>query len=151
MSFAANGGSAAGRTTVRSQWEVTPTLVPFDGRALGLGARHDTGAPVAGTGSSVALNDVALGRGQGSVHHWRLRTTSRSPYFPHTPWFSPATTTPTETHVRTGGTITGVEDTPSPLVARIESSRPIDHKSSKRVLGDDGMQLFDSCFFKMLG
>ena len=49
---------------------------------------------------------------------------SRSPYFPHTPWLSPATTTPTETHVRTGGTITGVEDTPSPLVARIESSRP---------------------------
>jgi len=118
------GRSAAGRTTVRSQWEVTPTLVPFDGLALGLGASHNTGAPVAGTGSSVALNDVALGRGQGSVHHWRLRTVSRSPYFPHGPWFSPAFTTPTETHVRTGGTITGVDDAPAPLVARIESSRP---------------------------
>jgi hypothetical protein len=118
------GRSAAGRTTVRSQWEVTPTLVPFDGLALGAGARHDTGTPAVGTGSSVALNDVALGRGQGTVHHWRLRTLSRSPYFPHTPWFSPTTTTPTETHVRMGGTITGVDDTPAPLVARLESSRP---------------------------
>ena len=118
------GRSAAGRTTVRSQWELTPTLVPFDGLALGAGARHDTGAPLVGSGSSVALSDVAQGRGQGSVHHWRLRTLSRSPYFPHTPWFSPAFTTPTETHVRTGGTITGVEDAPVPLVARIESSRP---------------------------
>ena len=118
------GRSAAGRTTVRSEWELTPTLVPFDGRATGKGAKQNTGAPQPGVGSAVPLNDLATGRGQGSVHHWRIRTLSRSPFFPRTPWCSPSTSTPTETHVRMGGTITAVDDGGAPLVARLESSRP---------------------------
>ena len=120
------GRSAVGRTTVRSQWELIPTYMPFSGKGLGQGAIHDTGVPVAGVGSATALSDLAQGRVPGSVHHWRLRTVSRSPFFPRTPWFSPGITCPTETHLRLGGTITGVEDefAPDAPAARLWPARP---------------------------
>jgi len=48
-----------------------------------------------------------------TAYRWRVRSESRDPYFPRTPWRSLAYNTGSETDVRTGGTLVAVGDPPA--------------------------------------
>jgi len=104
------GRSAAGRDRLRLEWEVKPLGSLFDGLPLGSGGASDTGAPTA-EGSAVALAELVSGLGAGAPYHWRLRTTSRSPQFPHSRWLSPPGNGCEETDLRTAAAGTGVSET----------------------------------------
>jgi hypothetical protein len=82
------GGSAAGRDDVRLEWEMEPLAALLDGFGLGRGGWVDNGAY--GAGNPPLLDSGALARPAGSVAHWRARVAGRSPFFPHSAWFSPA-------------------------------------------------------------
>lgn len=119
------GRTPAGRGQVRFQFEVKPFGVPFDGSGLVTGATFDTGTPVPGSGSAVALSQLASGLTAETLYHWRLRTITGSPFFPRSPWFTPAGNALTEADVRTGETTTGVETAVAPSGPRmLESARP---------------------------
>ena len=82
------GRTAAGRDRVRLEWEVEPLGTAFDGAGLGRGTSSDTGSPIVGVGSAVALDELIEVLAPTGPHHWRLRTVSGSPFFPRSPWFS---------------------------------------------------------------
>ncbi|MCK4414564.1 MAG: FG-GAP repeat protein [Candidatus Eisenbacteria sp.] len=94
------GRTPAGRGRVCLQYEVKPAGTPFDGMGLITGSVFDTGMP-SGGGSAVALEEVVTGLLGNSLHHWRLRTVSDSPFFPRSPWFSLPDNAITEADVRT--------------------------------------------------
>jgi hypothetical protein len=103
------GRTPAGRGNVQLEWEVKPLGIPFDGLSTERGLATDTGVPVPGAGSAVLLSEFVPGLANETPYHWRLRIRTDSPYFPHTPWFSPPYNTITETDLRTG-TVTSVSD-----------------------------------------
>jgi hypothetical protein len=119
------GRTPAGRGQVRFQYEVKPFGVPFDGSGLVTGATFDTGTPVPGSGSAVALSVLASGLTAETVYHWRLRTVTDSPHFPRSPWFTLAGNALTEADLRTGQTTTSVETAGVPGGrSLLEAARP---------------------------
>jgi hypothetical protein len=97
------GRTAAGRGDVRLQWEVKPLGTPFDFIGLGTGAALNTGTPTS-IGSAVPLSELVSGLAPQTLHHWRVRILSDSPFFPHTPWLKLPYNAVTESDVRTGPT-----------------------------------------------
>ena len=93
------GRSAAGRERVWLEWEVKPLGTAFD-VALSSGTPLDTGAPVGGTGSAVALNEQTAAIAAGTPYRWRMRIASRSPYFPWSRWLTLPGNAVTETDLR---------------------------------------------------
>ncbi len=123
------GRTPAGRGLVRMVWEAKPLGTLLDGTDLGIGPLTDTGVPVAGFGSVVPLNDRVSGLAEGTPYHWRLRTVSRSPFFPRTPWFSMEGSGWQETDLRTARGASGVADDEAGQTAgltelRLEAARP---------------------------
>ncbi len=125
----------AGRGKVKLQIEVKPAGTPFDGTGLLTTSLVQTGVPIS-DGSSVAIHQLATGLAPGTVHHWRLRIASDSPFFPRSPWLWHPGNAVTEGDVRTGGTATAIADgspapashlrlgpgTPNPFSSRAEFS-----------------------------
>jgi hypothetical protein len=107
------GRTAAGRGKLHLEWEVKPLGVPFDGTGIGSGPVLDTGVPT-NRGSAVALNQLVAGLTAETAYHWRLRTVSRSPFFPRSPWFSLPGNCRTETDLRTNAAGVAVADLPAP-------------------------------------
>jgi hypothetical protein len=100
------GRSAAGRSSVRLQWEVEPLGSPFDANGIVSGAAaYDTGAPDFIDGSAVELGELVSGLDPGTYHHWRVRIRSDSPFFPRSPWFSPPFDGRHESDLRTAGCV----------------------------------------------
>ena len=93
--------SAAGRTKVGFEVEARRLGEPFTGAALP-GAWLDSGAPSPGEGSRVGVSADMTGLTASIPMRWRARVRSRSPFFPTSPWISPAANDPTETDLRTG-------------------------------------------------
>ncbi len=121
----ARGRSAGGRSRVRLEWNIAEVPDPISGSPTE-GSWADTGPPVIGQGSAVTLLATLAGLAQETPHHWRLRIASDSPFFPHTPWLTPATSVPSLMHLRTGE---GVLSTGDPEEApatrlRIETASP---------------------------
>ena len=119
------GRSAAGRDAIRLQFEVKPRGTPFDGSGLVAGPVRDTGAPGV-DGSAVQLADLAGGLDPSTLYHWRLRTISRSVYFPRSRWLSPPGNAPSEADLRTSSS-TGVAEGPGdggPLHALLDAPAP---------------------------
>jgi hypothetical protein len=110
------GRTAAGRGLIRLEYEVEPFGVPFDGDGVLTGPEVDTGAPVFGTGSAVALSGLAHDLAGGTLYRWRLRTVSDSPFFPQTRWLSLAANGVEEADLRTAFENTDVA-TPSVAAA----------------------------------
>jgi hypothetical protein len=108
------GRSAAGRGAVRLEAEVKPFGVPFDGSGIVTGDAFDTGAPSQGIGSAVPLAELAGGLVEETLYHWRLRIASRSPFFPRSPWFTPAGNALTEADLRTAAPPVGIADEGAP-------------------------------------
>ncbi len=106
------GRTPAGRGKIRLEWEVKRAGVAFDGTGLGQSLNEvDTGLPVAGAGSRVAVNELIASLSPGTAFHWRVRTLSDSPFFPHSLWLSPAGNGAGETDFRTTGTPSSVATT----------------------------------------
>ena len=103
----ANGRSAMGRDRVQTQFQIAPAGVAFTGPTL-VGGTFDTGAPVAGQGSTVYATATASGLAPQSPYHWRIRFKGRSPYFPHTAWCLMPGNGGKETDVRTGAALTSI-------------------------------------------
>ena len=83
--------------------------------------------PMPDFGSYVAMNAGVSGLDENTPCHWRLRTASRSPFFPWTPWMSMAGTVPSQRQVRTGRTVSGIEVDAAPAIAgglRLEMAHP---------------------------
>ena len=107
------GRTAAGRGSVRMQYEVKPFGALFDGQGIVTGPEVNTGAP-GGSGSVVPLSALANGLAPDALYHWRLRLISDAPFFPRTPWISPPGAE--EADLRTKAGTTAVGD-PSPSSA----------------------------------
>jgi hypothetical protein len=132
------GRTAAGRGKLRLEWEVKPLGVPFDGTGLVRGALLDSGTPT-NRGSAVALSELVAGLTAATPYHWRLRTVAGSPFFPRSPWFSPAGNGRNETDLRTAAPGTGVADAPaapSPAAPRLRGSRPNPVRSESAITYD---------------
>ncbi|MBD3336403.1 MAG: T9SS type A sorting domain-containing protein [Candidatus Eisenbacteria bacterium] len=104
------GRTAAGRGRVRLEWEVKPFGVAFDGTSIESGVLYDTGDPDPNAGSAVMLSELVTGLETDSEYHWRLRIAGRNPFFPSTPWFSPAGNGPAELDIRTAGGASGAPE-----------------------------------------
>ena len=115
------GRTPQGRGTVRLQYEVKPFRTPFDGSGLVTGPALDTGLPQS-DGSTVGLTGPVTGLALNTLYHWRLRTTSDSPLFPRSPWFSLPYNAATEADVRTNNVASevpeGADTAPRLLVLR---------------------------------
>jgi hypothetical protein len=96
-----DGRTPAGRGDVRLEWEIRPLGVAFDGTALDDGVALDSGAPEAGVGSRVHLDEIVTGLVVDEPYHWRARIVTGSPFFPRSPWFSVPGNGRRETDLRT--------------------------------------------------
>jgi hypothetical protein len=81
-------GSAAGRTKVRLEWQVSASGSPLGGATLARGGWSDSSP--SGAGSSQALDSGGVAVPGAGRAQWRLRVAAKSPYFPHSPWLSPS-------------------------------------------------------------
>ena len=81
------GRTPAGRGRVRLEWEVKRYDVLLDGANVRDGVFVETGAP-GPNGSVVALGVHPGNLASATLHHWRLRVGSDSPFFPRSPWLS---------------------------------------------------------------
>jgi hypothetical protein len=120
------GRTAGGRGKIRLQCEVKPVYMAFYGTGLLTSPAYDTGAPGAG-GSVVTLEQLVTGLETNELYHWRLRVLTDSPFFPRSPWFSPAFNGAWEADVRVGvPDATAIEDfdTPAPGLMLLESVAP---------------------------
>ncbi|MBU1948097.1 MAG: FG-GAP repeat protein [Candidatus Eisenbacteria bacterium] len=95
------GRTPAGRGMVCLQVEIKPFGTPFDGAGLLTGPLTDTGTP-SGAGSVIPLSELASGLTSSTLYHWRVRTMSRSPFFPRSPWLSLPDNNSAEADVRIG-------------------------------------------------
>jgi hypothetical protein len=106
------GRTPAGRGRVRLQAEVKPLGIPFNGLGLVTGAVANTGAAGA-SGSAVPLSELVNGLASETLHHWRLRVVTDSPFFPRSPWLTLPYNAPTEADLRTAGATAEVDDNPA--------------------------------------
>jgi hypothetical protein len=117
------GRTPLGRGRLRAEWEIKPLGMTFTGTGLARGGFAKTGAPGA-DGSVVALDELAAGLQPATAYHWRLRFVGDSPFYLHSPWFSPQGNCPTETDLRTAGGPTDVARTSTPPASRPALAQP---------------------------
>ncbi len=83
------------------EWEVKPLGTAFDGTGLARGA---VGQPVVAGGPDLMLEELVSGLAPSTAYRWRARIVTTHPFFPTTPWFTPAGANGSnEVHVRTDG------------------------------------------------
>ena len=99
FSLYARGSSPAGRAYVRLEYAVAEYGTPLETAPIQHGDWFFTSPD--GHGYGAELFETVSGLTPGTLYHWKLRVATRSPFFPHTPWFSMAPSTPTQMHVRT--------------------------------------------------
>ncbi len=109
-----SGRTSAGRGRVQLEWEVKPLGTAFDGTGLGTSGVFTTGAPLVGAGSQFPLTGTPSGLTSWTPYHWRARVLTDSPFFPRSPWFSPAYNAPSETDLKTTSTLVGVPGSATP-------------------------------------
>jgi hypothetical protein len=114
---AALGRSAGGRDAVRLEVEVKPLDVAFDGSGTLLAGAFDSGL------GGAELSQLVTGLAPGAAYRWRLRVLADSPFFPRTPWFTPAGNAATEIDLRTGGAATAVAE-PRPAATLVSFAAP---------------------------
>ncbi len=103
----AEGTSSAGRGKLRIVWEIKAHGALLDGTGLGYGAWTVSGKSAESAPST--LDSGTLSLPAGTSLHWRARVASRSPYQPHSRWFSPQGNGPNEADLRTRAYISGVD------------------------------------------
>jgi len=143
------GRTPAGRGRVRLQWEVKPFGTPLDGTGLVTGPAFDSGAPT-GAGSTVALSELASGLDPGTLHRWRVRILTDSPFFPRSPWLRQAGGAVPQGDVRTVPVTTAVdEEDMMPPLRRLGAGTPNPFRTDVRFSytlqqeGDHRLDVFD--------
>jgi FG-GAP repeat protein/thrombospondin type 3 repeat protein len=86
--------SAAGSASLRLQWEIKSLGVPFDATGLG------QGSPLLVAGGPAPMASGLISIPSSVPRHWRMRTTSPNPFFPHSRWISLAGNGPNESDLR---------------------------------------------------
>jgi hypothetical protein len=115
--------TAAGRTKIRMQWDLQGPVAFPPVPVAGIEATFTpTGAP-GSLGSWGILLPTINGLLTGMPYSWRVRTLSRSIYFPSTKWVSPGRNGVREWDLRSPGTWVGVEDE-RPLSAELALAAP---------------------------
>jgi FG-GAP repeat/FG-GAP-like repeat/FlgD Ig-like domain len=104
------GRSAVGRTSVRMQSETSAWGQDFSGASLQSTAWQ--ALPVPGVDGSFFdhFDQEWTNLSPGTRYKWRTRITAHSPYFPWTPWLTPARNSRQEADLRTPATVSGVTD-----------------------------------------
>jgi hypothetical protein len=74
---------------------------------------YDTEAPGVGSGSMLPAQVALGGLGPGLAWRWRERTSTPSPFFPHSAWREPRAFETAGHHFRTGGTNVAVDPVPA--------------------------------------
>jgi len=113
--LAAYGLSAAGRVPTRLEWETVAAGQDF---AVQYPGAPDRGAWVtSGAWYGPDLQTPAIAAPTGGTACWRARVAARSPYFPHSPWFSPVRNGWSQIDLRWADWTIGVDDPGVPGVA----------------------------------
>lgn len=121
----AAGQGAGGRSRVRLEWQLAPVGTPLASVSLvGAPDWSDTGPVISGLSAVSLLADIGP-LAADSRYHFRYRTASRSPYFPHAHWLTLGDTPATLQHVSTGS-VSAVEDplAPPPSIALRAAPNP---------------------------
>jgi hypothetical protein len=95
----------------------------------------------------VPLSDAVFGVENNTPYRWRLRLVSNSPFFPRTPWLTMPGNGFTETDLRTGGAVIGIEA--PELVARPLLIEPI-HPNPFAAPGEIGYTLPDAAMIRLV-
>ncbi|MEZ4652808.1 MAG: FG-GAP-like repeat-containing protein [Candidatus Eisenbacteria bacterium] len=126
LQFGAYLRSPLGRADVRLDWDMEPLGSPGWVDLRTAPQWYDSGPTGGGgIGSRIHFQGVIEGLQAGELYHWRMRTRTRSPFFPHSPWISIPGNAATEGDLRMHGA-----PTDAPEIAqledglRIESIRP---------------------------
>ncbi|MFC1572229.1 FG-GAP-like repeat-containing protein [Candidatus Eisenbacteria bacterium] len=127
--LAGNVRIAGGRGRARLEFEVKPHNIPFDGTGTVVSAYGNTGTPTTSGGSSIFLATYITGLSDGVRYHWRMRTRSKDPLFPTSPWVGLPDNAATEMDLRTSGTALGIaESLPAMCSLRFRGSpNPFNH------------------------
>ena len=126
------GRSAAGRTKVRLQYKLAPTLGLAAASVSGITAYSATGTP--GVNGSLAALFVPIGGlVNGVPYAWSARTLARSVYFPTGPWRSPARSGRLETDFRVPGTWVDVAAGPQPGTLMLAEAHPNPMRASSTI------------------
>ena len=97
-SISGSAGTTAGREVVGLEYEAKALGSLLDGTGLQRSAvGSDTGVP----GGTASLGETVSGLASDQLFAWRARITTRNPEFPHSIWFSAASSSHTETVIRT--------------------------------------------------
>jgi hypothetical protein len=108
--------TAAGRGRVRLEWEVKPLGTAFSFGGVGRGSWQSSGSP--GAPVRLAAN---VGAAPALLMHWRARVTTHSPFFPHSPWYSPQGNGAQQTDLRVGTSLTAIGGgTPPPPASALQ-------------------------------
>jgi len=104
--------SAAGRTRVKLEWDVQ-RVPKLSGPSLsGVQPSFTLTNPPASLGSYAVLQQTITGVFTGLPYSWRIRSRSRSVYFPTSAWMSPTRSGAREYDLRAPGSWVGVNDRP---------------------------------------
>jgi hypothetical protein len=99
--IAALASSPQGRTPLRLEWEVARVGASYDRHRRHQGQLYDSGPAEVGLGSAIEIRETVSVDDDGR-YKWRARIASRSPLFPHGPWFSASGNSVTEAKVTIG-------------------------------------------------
>ena len=117
--------SAAGRDRVAGEAEVELQGTSFTGVANRDATSFvDTQAPQALWGSATSFSYSVAAPWTAVTERWRVRSRTRSPYFPHSRWIAPESRYTGEYDFRTGGTNVGMGDGPITGATRIARVAP---------------------------
>ena len=123
----AHGGSPAGRSRARFEWEVVPLGTPFASTGHHFSSWQPTSSPLTGSGSTATFDALVGGLAAGKGYRWRARLDSDSPLFPSGAWIGPSQAGRTERSLSTEEAAGFVAVDPAPISAagiRLEAAWP---------------------------
>ncbi len=112
---------AIGRAHLRVEYQMAPMGTDLDAMPPATSPFWTLTDPPSGRASSADLDAAVGSLVEGTNYHYRMRYASRSPYFPHSPWFANRPSVPSLKQVRGGAAIAdapGPEPTVSPIALR---------------------------------
>jgi hypothetical protein len=124
LRIAFSGRTPEGRGVIWAEFEVDPRGTLLDGRDLMPSPAFLTSVPIPGEGSfqnrQLERNDIFAG----DSFRWRVRFASRSPYFPHSVWFTPPYNGANEMDTDLAPSIATAPEVTIAVGRRLESIRP---------------------------
>jgi hypothetical protein len=124
FNFLAATRSAAGRTRLKLEWDVQRVPKLFGPSLSGVQSSFTLSNPPASLGSYAVLQQNVTGVLTGLPYSWRIRSRSRSVYFPTSAWMMPTRSGAREYDLRAPGTWVGVDDRPAASLLELSAPQP---------------------------